>query len=285
PNLTIARLHIDSDTISKLPYFLSSCINLKYLKILGPRNQETNVNNIFREISLIKLANNNLEVLGIHACWTFTPENLELFLGYFTRLKKFELLWSSCVCNEHFKVLLNRFWYGGVDRRDYDDDENDSYQRSFKKRDNRKYNNRFWNKRYIINNESFGKNNGKVVAEIEVITKYMAAVVEEKKLKVVMVEEDFEEDMSSQNNTIIIDAEELEKRKKRAARFGNYLDPNQLASTQDWFIEKSQPINLKDLGYWDKLFSLFDVVKIEEDDYQRQLSFLDDEPVQRLQEL
>ncbi|RHZ56844.1 hypothetical protein Glove_396g78 [Diversispora epigaea] len=165
PNLTIARLYIDSDTISKLPYFLSSCINLKFLKISGPRNQETNVNNIFREISSIKLVNNNLEVLGIHTCWTFTPENLELFLGYFTRLKKFELLWSSCVCNEHFKVLLNRFWCGGGGRRDYDDDDNNSYQRSFKKRDNGKYNNRYWknvnHKRYTINSESFGKNSGK----------------------------------------------------------------------------------------------------------------------------
>lgn len=62
------------------------------------------------------------------------------------------------------------------------------------------------------------------------------------------------------------------------------------SKAQDWFIEKSQPICLNDLGYWDKLFSLFDAAKLEDDDYnnqkcgQRQSSFLD-ESIKGLQEL
>ncbi|CAG8616978.1 10613_t:CDS:1 [Acaulospora colombiana] len=111
PNLIIARLYIDTTTISKLPLFMSSCINLKCLTIFGPRYPEINVDDLFRAMSAISA--NNLEKLAIRSCWTFTAESLELFLESFSKLKKFEILWSCCVDNEHFKVLLDRFWCGG----------------------------------------------------------------------------------------------------------------------------------------------------------------------------
>ncbi|CAG8700805.1 43203_t:CDS:2 [Gigaspora margarita] len=158
----------------------------------------------------------------------------------------------------------------------------------------------------------------------------------------------------SQDSTIAVDADELERRKRRAERFGKFLDPQQLASTgadanlnsnksnnnrsshkgsmisnkdnitkddakeyiiadgykeitqidivsnffellslelrlinllssvssspiisksisntgtkrqqrlkaHDWFIEKSPPISLSELGYWDKLFLIMDM--------------------------
>ncbi|CAG8441291.1 3559_t:CDS:1 [Acaulospora morrowiae] len=111
PNLTIARLYIDTNTISKLPLFISSCINLKCLTIFGPKYPEINVDNIFREISVINA--NNLEKLAIRSSWTFTAESLELFLESFSKLKEFEILWSCCVNNDHFEVLLDRFRCGG----------------------------------------------------------------------------------------------------------------------------------------------------------------------------
>lgn len=149
PNLKVAQLCVDSDVIFQLPHFISSCTNLRHLKIYGAK-QEINVNRIFQEIGCLgRSVDHNLEELVIHSCWTFTPENFESFLGHFTRLKKFELLWSRCVGNEHFKVLLNRLWCCGrgrgfIDDVIDDDDYNSSYsysscQRSSKKRDNGSY--------------------------------------------------------------------------------------------------------------------------------------------------
>ncbi|CAG8593859.1 22648_t:CDS:2, partial [Racocetra persica] len=116
PNLTLAKIYVDANSLPYLHTLFFSCPKIRTLTIFGPRHPEINVNNVLRKSSLVNL--NYLENLSIHSCWTYTPESLDLFLSNPTlKLKKLEILWSGCFGNEHLDVVLKRLCLRGNDMR------------------------------------------------------------------------------------------------------------------------------------------------------------------------
>ncbi|CAG8655691.1 11498_t:CDS:2, partial [Acaulospora colombiana] len=58
-----------------------------------------------------------------------------------------------------------------------------------------------------------------------------------------------------------------------------YFGKQHRLKAQDWFIEKSRPVSLKELGYWNKLFLLMDM------EYDNEQQWLVDDTTQKLKEL